>query len=126
MRSLILVSSLVFLSAVPADAAAPQRPSVTGGAAGEITSAPVCADLINRSTVTIQGTLSLMPQTLPDGTLQHYSDNFKLSPNEKKEVCATGPFYEGRRLELTIRTLMPLFSCKTSLERDIYLDMIED
>lgn len=124
MRHLLLFPALLFLS-LPVSAASP-LPPVGGGKDGEVTRQPICANLINRSVVNIQGSIALMPQVLPDGTPQQYSDIFKLSPNEKKEICASGPFYEGRRIELTIRTLIPLFSCKTSLQRDIYLDMTED
>ena len=114
--------ALLYLAAYsPAFAAS----AIGAGQEGEITKQPICSKVTNRSTVNIQGTIALAPQTLPDGTPQQFSDNFKLAPNEQKDVCASGPFYEGRRIELTIRTLIPLFSCKTALGREIFLDMGE-
>lgn len=121
-RFLPLFGFCLFL-ALPV-AAQPQFPSSLGKA-GEITRQPICSKITNRSSVSIQGTISLMPQTLANGDLHQFSDNFKLAPKEQREVCASGPFYEGRRLELTIRTLIPLFSCKTSLGKEIFLDMGE-
>lgn len=65
----------------------------------------------------------LAPQTLKDGSLQQFSDTFKLKPKESTQICASGPFYEGRRIDLTIRTLIPLFNCKAALGEEIFLDM---
>lgn len=95
------------------------------GKAGEITMRPICGAIINRSTVNIQGTISTMKQTLPDGSMEAHTENFKLRPTEKKDVCAQGPFFEGQRLELTIRTLFPLFSCYTQINGNVFLDMKE-
>lgn len=105
--------------------ATPVAAQVGPGEQGEITKAPICSKIINRSSVNIQGTIALAPQTLPDGSPQQFSDNFKISPGEFREVCASGPFYEGRRIDLTIRTLIPLFNCKTMLGQEIFLDMEE-
>lgn len=125
MRRFFVFSLLSLALASPAFAASPIKP-IEFGKEGEISRQPDCANLINRSSVTMNGTIALMPQTLPDGKIQQYMDNFKLAPNESREICASGPFYAGRRLELTIRSLIPLFSCKTSLAGDIHLDMSED
>ncbi len=35
---------------------------------------------------------------------------------DRSEFCSSGPFYPGRQLELTLRTLIPTFSCKTNIE----------
>ncbi len=119
-----LIPALLMVISLPA-LAQPQLPD-SMGKAGETTPNPICSKLTNRSTVSIQGTLATMTRTLPNGDLQQFSDNFKLLPNEQRDICAAGPFYEGRRIELTIRTLFPLFSCKTQLGKEIFLDMEED
>jgi hypothetical protein len=103
--------------------AAPRVSPFAPSPEGEVTRQPICSKLTNRSTVTIQGTIALAPQTLTNGESHQFSNNFKLSPGERQDVCASGPFYEGRRIELTIRTLFPLFSCKTALGQEIFLDM---
>lgn len=89
---------------------------------GEITTSPICAMLTNRSNQTIMGTLMTMPQTLASGDSVRHQENFRLEAGGKKQFCTTGPFFEGQRIELVIRTLMPLFTCKTKIDRDIYLD----
>lgn len=111
----------LLFSAVPAFAQVPSRQ-----AAGEIISQPICTYVINRSDQTIMGTIATKSQTLADGTVAAHADNFKLAAGDRRQFCAAGPFFEGRRLELTIRTLIPLFSCYTKIDRDIYLDATPD
>lgn len=91
---------------------------------GEVLSKPICSALKNRSDVSIQGTLATAPQTLKNGDISRHRDNFRLMPGERKEFCVSGPFFEGRRIELTIRTLIPLFDCKTKITKEILLDSI--
>lgn len=91
------------------------------GKEGEILSKPICSALVNGSDVAIQGTLSTATQILKNGDPARHRDNFKLQPGERKEFCASGPFFEGRRLELVIRTMIPLFECKTKIDREIVL-----
>jgi len=114
------MAAVLFGIATPASAQTPLL-----GRDGEITPYPICSHLINRSTVTMYGSLETMPQDI-DGKSVHQDSNFKLAPGEKREFCASGPFYAGQKLELTIRTLIPMFSCKTGIAKDIYLDMQED
>lgn len=102
--------------------AQPTMPSVTEGMAGEIISEPICTDLINRSDQLIMGTILTAPQTLESGDSVRHRRNFKLEAGTKEQICAAGPFYEGRRIELVIRTLIPLFTCRTTLTQEIYLD----
>lgn len=122
MKQILLLAFLLVVT-MPAFAQAPARKAMPEG---EVTAQPICSNLTNRSTVTIQGTITLAPQVLKNGETHQFSDNFKLSPNQTREVCASGPFYEGRRIDLTIRTLFPLFSCKTALGQEIFLDMKQE
>jgi hypothetical protein len=96
------------------------------GKEGEVLSAPICGKLINRSDQTIMGTLMTAAQLAPSGDMVKHRDNFTLEAGKEREFCAAGPFYEGRRVELTLRTVIPLFSCKTKLDAPIYLDAKED
>ncbi len=92
------------------------------GKEGEVLAAPICGKLVNRSDQTIMGEISTAPQILPSGISAKHRDNFRLKSGEEKEICAAGPFYEGRRLQLVIRTLIPLFDCKTQIDGIVYLD----
>lgn len=97
------------------------------GREGEIVAQPLCSALVNRSDQAILGTLSTAGQRLVSGDVIKHRDNFRLEPGDRKEFCSTGPFYEGQRLEIVLRTLIPLFDCKTKIDRgDIYLDVREE
>ena len=111
---------LVCLFSFPALAQIAMPP--LGGKEGEITSQPICTYLTNRSDQTILGTISTAAQTLPSGDSVRHRDNFRLAAGERKQICTTGPFYEGRRLEIVLKTLLPLFDCKTRIDREIFLD----
>ena len=60
------------------------------------------------------------------GKIERHEANFSLNEGESVEICSTGPFYEGYKVDLTIRTLIPLFSCKTRLSGEIVLRRKED
>jgi len=112
---------LLIFAAVPA-LAQPAPPTVGEGKEGEIIQTPICTYMTNRSEQTIIGTIGLAAQTLPDGQVAALSENFKLKAGEKRQVCAAGPFFEGRRIKIVLRTIMPLFECKTKMNHEIFLD----
>ncbi len=64
----------------------------------------------------------------PDGTKARHRSNFRLDepgsthpdegyPTDRAEFCSYGPFYPERMLSLTLRTLVPIFSCKTRVDQ---------
>ncbi len=109
---------LLLLLSIPAYAQ-----TVAGeGKEGEITAAPICTDLTNRSAQTIIGTITTASQTIDTGDVVKHRSNFRLDAGAKQKICAAGPFFEGRRVALVLRTVIPLFECKTTLEREIFLD----
>jgi hypothetical protein len=118
MKLFMLLCAVLF---VPISGAFAQFTHPNTNKEGEVLSKPICTDLVNASSVTIQGTIATAAQITPDGTSVRHRDNFRLQAGEKKQICASGPFYEGRRLELVIRTLFPLFECKTRIDRDILI-----
>lgn len=116
MKFISLALVILFLSS-PAYA----QIDLSGGKEGEVLSQPICTEMTNDSDVSMQGTISTAVQTLKNGDLARHRDNFKLMPGQTREICASGPFFEGRRLELVVRTMIPLFSCKTKIDRKITL-----
>jgi hypothetical protein len=61
-------------------------------------------------------------KTIPGQTERaevRHTSKFQLKPATRVEFCSEGPFYEGQRLEFTLRTMFPVFSCKTKIDRDI-------
>ncbi|MGH1377821.1 MAG: hypothetical protein ACRBB3_03280 [Alphaproteobacteria bacterium] len=93
----------------------------------EITSQPICFTIRNEAPYKVYGEISTDYATAPDGTKARHTGTFRLEepgtrdkdkghPLDVSEFCSSGPFYPGRQLELTIRTLLPIFSCKTNIE----------
>jgi len=93
---------------------------------GAVLPRPVCGVLVNKSDVTIQGSVATKPQMMPDGQTKTHTINFRLTADERTQICAQGPFYTGQRVTLTIRSLVPLFECQTRIDREIALTMTEE
>lgn len=88
---------------------------------------PICFIVRNEAPYRVYGQFSTEYYTAPDGTKARHTGTFRLEkggskhPEEgyftdRSEFCSSGPFYPGRQLELTLRTLIPIFSCKTNIE----------
>lgn len=88
--------------------------------AQEITAQPICFTLKNEAPYAVYGNLRTDYFTAPDGSKQRHEGSFRLQAKgtepDKAEFCSSGPFFAGRQLELVIRTLIPIFSCKTNIE----------
>ncbi len=88
---------------------------------GEVVDQPICFNVVNNAPYTVFGTFITNIYTAEDGTKARHRSNFRLEPNFKSEFCTYGPFYEGRKLELVLRTLIPVFSCKTGINGDVMI-----
>ena len=95
--------------------------------AQEITDEPICFTLRNDANHRVYGSVSTAYVTNQYGLKIHYDGSFRLEAKgttdpetgyEKDitEFCSSGPFFPGRKLEITLRTLIPVFSCKSSVE----------
>lgn len=82
-------------------------------AVGQAAAAPDCFRIVNRAPYTVIGAINGNYDTLPSGQKVRRNRNFRLFTGESTEMCTTGPYYEGGRVELVIRSLVPLFSCFT-------------
>ncbi len=96
--------------------------------AQEILDSPICTQIVNEAEYTVRGTIATAGSTysdpndpVKDGTQARHSVNFKLEQGERWDVCSSGPFFPGQRLELTLRTLFPIFECRTSLVAPIVI-----
>ena len=88
---------------------------------GEVVTDPICFNVINNAPYTVFGTFITNIYTAEDGSKARHRSNFRLEAGFKSEFCTYGPFYEGRKLELVLRTLIPVFSCKTGINGDIMI-----
>ena len=88
---------------------------------GEVISEAQCFNVINKAPYTVYGSINTNYFVTSDGIKTRHKSNFRLSSQEKVEFCTYGPFYEGRKLELVLRTLLPIFNCKTGVTEDVII-----
>lgn len=84
-----------------------------------ISPTPHCAIIENTTEFTIFGSIRSEYGTTSSGEKRRHEANFRLAPDKKQEVCVTGPFFPGYQVELSLKTLIPIFSCKTRLKGTI-------
>lgn len=92
----------------------------------DIVTDPICFQIRNSQDFSMLGSIVTDYYTRPDGVKARHRSNFRLGaagslddegyPNDRAEFCSYGPFFPGRKLELTLRTLFPVFSCQTRLD----------
>lgn len=101
----------------------PKSPTIYSGpmVKGEVVDEPICFTVHNRAPYSVFGTVSTDKYQTPEGVTAHHRSNFRLKTGEFTEFCSKGPFYEGRRLEFKLRSLVPLFSCKTKIDAPIII-----
>lgn len=89
-------------------------------AAGELISPrPHCASIINATGSGLYGAIRTDYGTTQSGERKRHESTFRLNAGDKREVCATGPFYPGYKVELIVKTMIPVFSCQTRLKGTI-------
>jgi len=88
--------------------------------AGDVSPFQECGTLVNSAGQQVMGVVKTESYMFRGQILRH-EKNFNLQDGETVEVCSTGPFFSGYKVELTIRTIMPLFTCQTRLSGNIYL-----
>lgn len=94
----------------------------------DIVAEPICFALVNEADYKVFGNISTDYFVRPDGIKARHRSNFRLGamgdideetgqPLNREEFCSYGPFLPDRQLELTLRTLFPVFSCKTRIDQ---------
>lgn len=90
--------------------------------AQDIGETPLCFKIRNTASWTILGDVSTDYFTAPDGRRGRHRANFRLGPGDFKEICTRGPFFPGRKQDITLRTIVPIFSCRTRVDQgDIFI-----
>jgi hypothetical protein len=84
-----------------------------------VTQEPVCFKIINTASYNIRGSVSTDEFPMSNGVMTRHRSNFSLNAGKTMEACSSGPFFEGQRLQIDLRTLVPIFSCKTGLWDDV-------
>ncbi len=88
---------------------------------GEVVSSPICFNIKNEADYSVFGRVMSNYFVRADGVKTRHRSTFRLSPGAWREVCTTGPFFEGRQVELVLQTLVPIFDCKTAITGDIII-----
>jgi hypothetical protein len=94
----------------------------------DIVADPLCFSVRNEAPYKVYGSFSTTEVTRPDGTKMRHRSNFRLDEKgavdpktaeklDRAEFCSYGPFYPGRKLELVLRTLVPVFNCLTKIDQ---------
>lgn len=94
--------------------------------AQDISASPICFTIKNEAPYTVYGDIATDYEENDKGQKIRHTGSFRLASKgtdhkdgyaiDRSEFCSQGPFFPGRQLELTIRTLIPVFSCKTNVE----------
>ena len=92
-----------------------------GEALGEVTQEPVCFNVMNEAPYSVYGGLESNELIRPDGIKTRHREQFRLETGRQARFCTTGPFYEGGKLRLVLRSLVPLFDCYTAVTGDIVI-----
>lgn len=95
--------------------------------AQEILAEPICFVVKNEANYMIYGSFQTDFFTRSDGTKGRHRSNFRLEksgtvhadgyPLDAAEFCSSGPFLPGGKLTLTLRTLVPVFECRTRIDQ---------
>ena len=93
----------------------------------DISAEPICFIVRSEAPYKTYGSFRTEFFTREDGIRARHTSNFRLEetgaldekgrPADKAEFCSYGPFLPGRKLEFTLRTLVPIFSCKTKIDQ---------
>lgn len=89
--------------------------------AGEVTPFKECATIRNMADQLVTGVVRTASFKATNGLVRNHEGNFRLEDGETVEICSSGPFYPGYKVEFVIRTIMPLFTCQTRLSGEIII-----
>lgn len=98
----------------------------SGAFAQLISPRPHCATIRNETGDRIFASIRSAYTANAAGEQKRHEGSFRLEKGEKTEVCSTGPFYPGYQVELVVKTMIPIFSCKTRLAGTITLTSSRD
>ena len=82
----------------------------------DVVSEPICFKIENTADHMILGSIITDYYTNADGIKTRHRSNFRLNPNQSEDYCTYGPFLPNRQLTLTLRSLFPVFECKTRVD----------
>lgn len=91
-----------------------------------ISEQPLCVTLYNNSENEILGHIETASYTDLENNISQHISGFKIAPMQRQDFCSTGPFFEGYKLRLVLKTSMPLYSCLIETGREITMSSERD
>ena len=88
-------------------------------ALGPVIENPICFNVLNKAPYSVFGTIQTAEYVRSDGIKTRHRSNFRIETNHMTEFCSRGPFFEGQKLEIILKSLVPIFSCKTKITGDL-------
>lgn len=95
--------------------------------AQEVLQEPLCFMVRSEAAYKVYGSIVTDYYTNPTGTRARHRSNFRLEPVgtlhedgyplDRAEFCSYGPFYPDRKLDIVLRTLIPIFECRTRVDQ---------
>lgn len=92
----------------------------------DIVQEPICFAVVNTADHTMNGDFATERYTRPDGIVSRHRSNFRLQPKgtkdaagkskDRAEFCSYGPFLPNKMLILRLKSLFPVFECKTRVD----------
>lgn len=94
----------------------------------DISAEPICFTVRNQATFSVIGMISTDYFTRPDGIRTRHRSNFRFQPagsidkktgkpKDRQDFCTSGPFFPDRKMEIQLKTLIPVFTCKTRIDQ---------
>ncbi len=126
MKHFVLLNLLLVFLTLACSALAQDDPLLvtkptTPQAFGEVISEAQCFNVINKAPYTVFGSIHTNFFLRDDGIKTRHKSNFRFAAEERAEFCTYGPFYDDQKVELVLKTLIPIFKCKTRTEGDIII-----
>jgi hypothetical protein len=99
------------IAAPPVPQVMPPPPAAPVQPLGEVvTQTPQCFIVQNAAPYTLYGTVGTDYFTDENGKKARHLQNFRLESRQRVQVCSTGPFFPEQKLELSVRTLIPILT----------------
>lgn len=87
---------------------------------------PLCLKIVNAVGNEVLGHIETAEYYDENGSLSWHKSNFRLAIDAEQDVCSTGPFFDGYKLRVVVKTLIPLYSCLTEMNHTITITRQEN
>lgn len=82
---------------------------------GQILPKAACFKISSDAPFPLYGSFMTNRYVTPQSGEAQHRFNFRLATGQTQQICTEGPFFEGQQLDLTLRALVPMFSCRTAI-----------